>query len=56
MSSPRGEAEASQSSQDVGFWDNEEVDNNKEQQQRGLSVEEMIKQHQCYEDREEEEV
>lgn len=56
LSSPREEAEASQSSQDVGFWDNEEVDNKEEQQQRGLSVEEIIKQNWCYEDKEEEDV
>ncbi|XP_034027918.1 LIM domain and actin-binding protein 1a isoform X2 [Thalassophryne amazonica] len=52
ISSPK---DASQSSQDVGFWDSEEVDDKEEQEQEVLTVEEMIKQNRCYEDDEEEE-
>ena len=65
ISSPDGEVEASRSSQDVGFWDSEEVDDKEEQQQQqeeqeeqeeeALSVEEMIKRNRYYEDEEEEE-
>ncbi len=65
ISSPEGEVEASRSSQDVGFWDSEEVDDKEEveveqQQQQEeeeevLSVEEMIKRNRYYEDEEEEE-
>lgn len=40
--------DASRSSQDVGFWDSEEEDD----QKRALSVEEMIKRNRCYEDEE----
>ncbi|XP_030279331.1 LIM domain and actin-binding protein 1a [Sparus aurata] len=62
-----GEVEASRSSQDVGFWDSEEVDDKEEQPQQqqeeeqeqqeeeALSVEEMIKRNRYYEDEEEEE-
>ncbi|XP_040008465.1 LIM domain and actin-binding protein 1a isoform X2 [Xiphias gladius] len=53
ISSPEGELEASQS-QDVGFWDSEEVDV-KEEQQELLTVEDMIKRNRYYEDEEEEE-
>lgn len=57
MLSPEGEPEASQSSQDVGFWESEEVDDKEEEeQQEALSVEEMIKRNRCYEDEEEEDV
>lgn len=42
--------DTSRSSQDVGFWDSEEDDD----QKRVLSVEEMIKQNRCYEDEEDE--
>lgn len=48
LSSPEGEVEASRSSQDVGFWDSEEVDDKEEE----LSMEEMIKQNRYYEDEE----
>lgn len=53
LSSPEGEA--SRSSQDVGFWDSEEVDDKEEQQQEAPSVEEMIKRNRYYEDEEDEE-
>ncbi|XP_053173251.1 LIM domain and actin-binding protein 1a [Scomber japonicus] len=52
VSSPEGEAEASRSSQDVGFWDSEEVD---DKEQQALTVEELIKRNRYYEDEEEEE-
>lgn len=52
ISSPEGEVEASRSSQDVGFWDSEEVD---EKEQEALTVEEMIKRNRYYEDDEEDE-
>ncbi|KAE8292810.1 LIM domain and actin-binding protein 1 [Larimichthys crocea] len=58
ISSPEGEVEASRSSQDVGFWDSEEVDDKEEQQeqeQEVLTVEEMIKRNRYYEDEAEEE-
>ncbi|KAL7399267.1 hypothetical protein ABVT39_022398 [Epinephelus coioides] len=58
MSSPEGEVEASRSSQDVGFWDSEEVEDKEEveqQQEEALTVEEMIKRNRYYEDEEEEE-
>ncbi|XP_059189742.1 LIM domain and actin-binding protein 1a [Centropristis striata] len=67
ISSPDGEVEASRSSQDVGFWDSEEVDEKEEEQQQqqgegeeeeqeeSLTVEEMIKRNRYYEDEEEEE-
>ncbi|XP_029291956.1 LOW QUALITY PROTEIN: LIM domain and actin-binding protein 1a [Cottoperca gobio] len=59
LSSPEGEVEASRSSQDVGFWDSEEVDEKEEvaqqQEEEVLTVEEMIKRNRCYEDEEEEE-
>lgn len=42
--------DTSRSSQDVGFWDSEEEDD----QKRALSVEEMIKRNRCYEDEEDE--
>ncbi|XP_056897730.1 LIM domain and actin-binding protein 1a isoform X2 [Takifugu flavidus] len=54
VSSPEEETEASRSSQDVGFWDSEEVDD-KEEPQEVLSVEEMIKRNRYYEEDEEEE-
>lgn len=54
LSSPEGEVEASCSSQDVGFWDSEEVDD-KEEQQEALSVEDMIKQNRYYEEEEDKE-
>lgn len=54
VSSPEEETEASRSSQDVGFWDSEELDD-KEEQQEVLSVEEMIKRNRYYEEDEEEE-
>ncbi|XP_029995283.1 LIM domain and actin-binding protein 1a [Sphaeramia orbicularis] len=50
LSSPDGEVEASRSSQDVGFWDSEEVDDKEE-----LTVEEMIKRNRYYEEEDEEE-
>lgn len=53
VSSPEEETEASRSSQDVGFWDSEEVDD-KEDQQEVLSAEEMIKRNRYYEEDEEE--
>lgn len=54
VSSPEGEAEASQASQDVGFWDSEEVDDKEEEQQEeALSVEELIKRNRYYEEEEE---
>ncbi|KAK5863990.1 hypothetical protein PBY51_000969 [Eleginops maclovinus] len=60
ISSPEGEVEASRSSQDVGFWDSEEVEDKEEvQQQRqeeeeeGLTVEDMIKRNRYYEEEEE---
>ncbi|XP_070696298.1 LIM domain and actin-binding protein 1a [Pempheris klunzingeri] len=56
ISSPEGEVEASRSSQDVGFWDSEEVDDKEEvEQQEALTVEEMIKRNRYYEEEEEEE-
>ncbi|XP_071333549.1 LIM domain and actin-binding protein 1a [Trachinotus anak] len=55
ISSPEGEVEASRSSQDVGFWDSEEVDDKEKEQQEVLTVEEMIKRNRYYEDEEEEE-
>ncbi|XP_031168408.1 LIM domain and actin-binding protein 1a [Sander lucioperca] len=62
ISSPEGEVEASQSSQDVGFWDSEEVEDKEEAEQQQqeedeevLTVEEMIKRNRHYEDEEEEE-
>lgn len=56
ISSPEGEVAASRSSQDVGFWDSEEVDDKEEvEPQEVLSVEEMIKRNRYYEDEEEEE-
>lgn len=54
ISSPEGEVEASRSSQDVGFWDSEEVED-KEEEQEVLTVEEMIKRNRYYEEEEEEE-
>ncbi|RVE71072.1 hypothetical protein OJAV_G00070790 [Oryzias javanicus] len=48
ISPPEGEVEASRSSQDVGFWDSEEVEDKEEQ----LTVEEMIKRNRCYDDEE----
>lgn len=51
--SPEGEVEASRSSQDVGFWDSEEVEDKEEE--AVLTVEEMIKRNRYYEDEEEEE-
>lgn len=53
LSSPEGEVEASRSSQDVGFWDSEEVDDKEEEEV--LTVEEMIKRNRYYEEEEEEE-
>lgn len=50
--SPEAEGEASRSSQDVGFWDSEEVDDKEEE---ALTVEEMIKRNRFYEEEEEEE-
>ncbi|KAM7405291.1 hypothetical protein PAMP_012564 [Pampus punctatissimus] len=52
ISSPEGEVEASRSSQDVGFWESEEVD---DKVQESLTVEEMIKRNRYYEDEEDEE-
>lgn len=49
ISSPEAEVEASRSSQDVGFWDSEEVDD-KEEEQEVLTVEEMIKRNRYYEE------
>ncbi|KAM7411201.1 hypothetical protein PAMA_021268 [Pampus argenteus] len=51
VSSPEGEVEPSQSSQDVGFWESEEVD---DKEQEALTVEEMIKRNRYYEDEEDE--
>ncbi|XP_028265181.1 LIM domain and actin-binding protein 1a [Parambassis ranga] len=59
ISSPEGEVEASRSSQDVGFWDSEEVDDKEEEEQLeqgGLTVEEMIKRNRYYEEEEDEDV
>ncbi|XP_034550860.1 LIM domain and actin-binding protein 1a isoform X2 [Notolabrus celidotus] len=53
ISSPEAEVEASRSSQDVGFWDSEEVDDKEEEQQEALTVEEMIKRNRYYEEEEE---
>ncbi|KAM9350368.1 LIM domain and actin-binding protein 1a [Symphorus nematophorus] len=57
--SPEEEVEASRSSQDVGFWDSEEVDDKEEEQQQEeeqeLTVEEMIKRNRYYEEEEEDE-
>ncbi|XP_062421182.1 LIM domain and actin-binding protein 1a isoform X2 [Pungitius pungitius] len=50
LSSPGCEVEAGRSSQDVGFWDSEEV---AEQQQEVLTVEDMIKRNRYYEEEEE---
>ncbi|XP_075953384.1 LIM domain and actin-binding protein 1a isoform X2 [Anarhichas minor] len=55
ISSPEGEAVASQSSQDVGFWDSEEVEQQQQQQQEEVTVEDLIKRNRYYEDEEEEE-
>nr|XP_019963376.1 PREDICTED: LIM domain and actin-binding protein 1-like isoform X1 [Paralichthys olivaceus] len=52
--SPEAEVEVSRSSQDVGFWDSEEVDD-KEEEEEALTVEEMIKRNRFYEEEEEEE-
>uniref|UniRef100_A0A8C8DV32 LIM domain and actin binding 1a n=1 Tax=Oryzias sinensis TaxID=183150 RepID=A0A8C8DV32_9TELE len=49
ISSPEGELEASRSSQDVGFWDSEEVEDKEEAQ---LTVEELIKRNRCYDEEE----
>ncbi|XP_043980330.1 LIM domain and actin-binding protein 1a isoform X1 [Gambusia affinis] len=54
VSSPEEEVEASRSSQDVGFWDSDEVEE-KEEEEEELSVEEMIKRNRCYGEEEEEE-
>ncbi|KAK5604085.1 hypothetical protein CRENBAI_023562 [Crenichthys baileyi] len=54
ISSPEEEVEAIRSSQDVGFWDSDEVDN-KEEEQEELSVEEMIKRNRYYGEEEEQE-
>ncbi|XP_022075860.1 LIM domain and actin-binding protein 1a [Acanthochromis polyacanthus] len=54
VSSPEEEVDASRASQDVGFWDSEEVDD-KEEEQEALTVEEMIKRNRHYDDEEEEE-
>ncbi|XP_041654815.1 LIM domain and actin-binding protein 1a [Cheilinus undulatus] len=52
ISSPEeAEVEASRSSQDVGFWDSEEVDD-KEEEQEVLTVEEMIKRNRYYDEEE----
>nr|XP_054601700.1 LIM domain and actin-binding protein 1 [Nothobranchius furzeri] len=48
ISSPEGEAEVSMPSQDVGFWDSEEVDDKEEVEV--LTVEEMIKRNRFYDD------
>nr|XP_020510553.1 LIM domain and actin-binding protein 1 [Labrus bergylta]XP_029137235.1 LIM domain and actin-binding protein 1 [Labrus bergylta] len=55
ISSPEVEVEASRSSQDVGFWDSEEVEDKEEEQQEVLTVEEMIKRNRYYEEDDEEE-
>lgn len=63
ISSPEaeGEGEASQSSQDVGFWDSEEVEEQQQhqkeeqEQEEVLTVEDMIKRNRYYEEEEEEE-
>ncbi|KAK9515207.1 hypothetical protein VZT92_025872 [Zoarces viviparus] len=55
ISSPEGEAVASRSSQDVGFWDSEEVEQQQQQQQEEVTVEDLIKRNRYYEDEEEEE-
>ncbi|XP_068589111.1 LIM domain and actin-binding protein 1a [Cebidichthys violaceus] len=52
ISSPEGEVVASRSSQDVGFWDSEEVE---QQQEEEVTVEDLIKRNRYYEDEEEEE-
>lgn len=52
VSSPEDEGEASRSSQDVGFWDSDEVDDKKEEE---LTVEELIKRNRYYGEEEEEE-
>lgn len=49
------EVEVVHSSQDVGFWDNKEI-NDKEEEQEVLTVEEMIKQNRYYEEEEEEDL
>lgn len=54
VSSPEEDVEASGASQDVGFWDSEEVED-KEEELEALTVEEMIKKNRYYEDEEEEE-
>ncbi|KAM6981880.1 LIM domain and actin-binding protein 1a [Tautogolabrus adspersus] len=56
ISSPEVEVEASRSSQDVGFWDSEEVDDKEEEQQEVLTVEDMIKRNRYYEEDDEEDV
>ncbi|XP_020797700.1 LIM domain and actin-binding protein 1a isoform X2 [Boleophthalmus pectinirostris] len=48
LCSSEGEVEASHSSQDVGFWDSEEVEEKEE-----LTVEDLIKKNRCYEEEEE---
>ncbi|XP_041860283.1 LIM domain and actin-binding protein 1a isoform X2 [Melanotaenia boesemani] len=55
ISSPEGGVEASQSSQDVGFWDSDEVEDKEEEERDMLTVEELIKKNRYYEDEEEEE-
>lgn len=56
LSSPEGEVESSQSPQDVGFWDSEEMDDKGDlEQQEAPTVEEMIKRNRYYEEEEEEE-
>ncbi|XP_054912847.1 LIM domain and actin-binding protein 1a isoform X1 [Poeciliopsis prolifica] len=54
VSSPEEEVEASRSSQDVGFWDSDEVEE-KGEEKEALSVEEMIKRNRYYGEEEEEE-
>ncbi|XP_027866812.1 LIM domain and actin-binding protein 1a isoform X1 [Xiphophorus couchianus] len=54
-SSPEEEVEANQSSQDVGFWDSDEVEE-KGEEEEALSVEEMIKRNRYYGEDEEEDV
>lgn len=53
-SSPEEEVEASRSSQDVGFWDSDEVEE-KGEEEEALSVEEMIKRNRYYGEEEEDE-
>ncbi|XP_007541904.1 LIM domain and actin-binding protein 1a isoform X1 [Poecilia formosa] len=54
VSSPEEEVEASRSSQDVGFWDSDEVEE-KGEEEEALSVEEMIKRNRYYGEEEEDE-